>query len=774
MTKKIKHLKAITEIVDGKMVAVASDESIDRSGDSLKVLNWDFKNFKKNPVLQAGHDYRPQYTIGIAKNVKVEGKKVTFEPVFHTITGLAREIKEMFEQGFLKAWSVGFIPSEFNENSNSKNELLEISAVAVPANANALITSKGMDEGQVENEIKGWIEKSCEEGGSCEKSTEEKKTETKSPACRMADETAKECVARKIPEIMKENPKMENEQATAIAFSMCKKSCEEKDEEKDKKVKKEIKVIERWNKQLPKIFDKGFDIENEASRATTFEYKLYTGYLDCQVRHLNLNNFLIPSPMLGSYLAGFKEILGSYKVIDERNFNYYGTEEPMDYEVIRLNSKEEDDFLVKGTRFYEGIENDIKFIVKFEPCFFGLQAQIITKREDRDWNKGLLIKVKEWVKKNNKLRGEAFCLSGEFLDRGKIEWKDIILPKVVKGAVMKGVNQLEKKGKDSVSRGMMFIGNPGTGKTLSGKAMMSNLKDKTFIWVSARDFEKLEYKRTLTLAFDLARQLSPVVLFMEDIDGWLKEGRMMDLLKTELDGIQENKGLITVLTSNNPEEFPDALLDRPGRFHDILEFSLPDKELRGKMISEWYDIKDFTGEEIKKLIYYTEGFSGAHMRELIDFAKMIASDDKVDLKKALFESLDKLTEQRKLIEDIKKNRKEDKEDTLETHKGIKLKEGRVISKKNKEIIVNTIEISKQAVEALEKLLDLTDSETQEVSKPVKIDTPKKVERDGGSKGRQKKLVPKDISSEEIAAQVLRKIAKNSNFALNFINKNKGK
>jgi len=150
---KNKSLEAITEIVEGKMTVIASTETADRMGDSLKVADWDFKAFKKNPVLQAGHDYRPQFTIGVAKNIRVEGKKVLFEPEFHNITALAREIKEMFEQGMLKAWSVGFIPGR---EKGEKNELLEVSAVAVPANSEALVMAKGMNQSE-EKDLSGKI-----------------------------------------------------------------------------------------------------------------------------------------------------------------------------------------------------------------------------------------------------------------------------------------------------------------------------------------------------------------------------------------------------------------------------------------------------------------------------------------------------------------------------------------------------------------------------------------------------------------------------------------
>ena len=152
-----KELKAITIKEGKKLIAIASTENPDRVGDSLKMEDWDLTKFKNNPVLQAGHDYQPQYTVGIAKNIRVEDKKLIFEPHFHTITQLAKEIKEMYESEppILKAWSVGFIPGALQEKGG-KNELLEVSAVAVPANAECLTTAKGYGDKEANN-IKEWI-----------------------------------------------------------------------------------------------------------------------------------------------------------------------------------------------------------------------------------------------------------------------------------------------------------------------------------------------------------------------------------------------------------------------------------------------------------------------------------------------------------------------------------------------------------------------------------------------------------------------------------------
>jgi CRISPR/Cas system-associated endonuclease Cas3-HD len=154
---KKKQIQATTKKEGGKLIAIASTETEDRVGDKLLMKDWDLSKFKANPVLQAGHDYRPEFTIGVAKNIKVDGKQLTFEPVFHDLTQLARDIKAMYQEGVLKAWSVGFIPKEFKEGDDAKNELLEVSAVAVPANAECLTLAKSYGQKEA-TKVKEWVE----------------------------------------------------------------------------------------------------------------------------------------------------------------------------------------------------------------------------------------------------------------------------------------------------------------------------------------------------------------------------------------------------------------------------------------------------------------------------------------------------------------------------------------------------------------------------------------------------------------------------------------
>ena len=163
-----KSIEAFIEKKEDKFVAVASTENKDRMGDVIKADGWDLKNFKKNPILQFAHEYN-RAPIGIVKNIRIEGTNLIFEPVFHNITQTAREIKQMFEEGIMRAFSVGFVPKKFinkkgeeikpqmfGNNIIAEAELLEISAVPVPANAQALILEKKYTN-EEDKEICKWI-----------------------------------------------------------------------------------------------------------------------------------------------------------------------------------------------------------------------------------------------------------------------------------------------------------------------------------------------------------------------------------------------------------------------------------------------------------------------------------------------------------------------------------------------------------------------------------------------------------------------------------------
>lgn len=129
---------------EADFVAVASTSIEDRHGEIVSVEGWDYKDFKKNPVLLWAHDHY-EMAVGQAKKIWVEGtgKKAKFmiEGFIHEETEKARALKQLVKQGIIKTMSVGFRPLEMDGNTFTSQELLEVSFVNVPANPQAMISA---------------------------------------------------------------------------------------------------------------------------------------------------------------------------------------------------------------------------------------------------------------------------------------------------------------------------------------------------------------------------------------------------------------------------------------------------------------------------------------------------------------------------------------------------------------------------------------------------------------------------------------------------------
>jgi HK97 family phage major capsid protein/HK97 family phage prohead protease len=129
---------------------VMSDESIDRYGDTITASGWQLANFKKNPTALYGHDGSERLPIGRWENVRVVGKALLGSLRFakRGTSAFTDAIRDLFQQKILNAVSVGFLPLKsepldpekpWDGYRYLKQDLLECSVVAVPANASALI-----------------------------------------------------------------------------------------------------------------------------------------------------------------------------------------------------------------------------------------------------------------------------------------------------------------------------------------------------------------------------------------------------------------------------------------------------------------------------------------------------------------------------------------------------------------------------------------------------------------------------------------------------------
>jgi len=156
-----KYISAVVEkSEDGKITFVASDETLDRAGDVVSIEAWDLKNFKRHPVLLVDHDYKVEKIVGAAKRIWIEDNKLLMRPEFHELTELSKDVKRMVEDGVLKSVSVGYIEHGPEKDGDmGRNELLEVSFVAVGANPNALrlnALAKGVNN-EKNPEIEKWV-----------------------------------------------------------------------------------------------------------------------------------------------------------------------------------------------------------------------------------------------------------------------------------------------------------------------------------------------------------------------------------------------------------------------------------------------------------------------------------------------------------------------------------------------------------------------------------------------------------------------------------------
>lgn len=128
---------------DFDILFIASTNSADRADDTIDQEGWEFDNFDANPVFLWAHDYKTP-PLGTITHREVLDGELRLGVSWSSVTQLAREVRELYEEGTLRAVSVGFRPLEWEKNKKTggrdfkRQELLELSAVPVPMNQDAV------------------------------------------------------------------------------------------------------------------------------------------------------------------------------------------------------------------------------------------------------------------------------------------------------------------------------------------------------------------------------------------------------------------------------------------------------------------------------------------------------------------------------------------------------------------------------------------------------------------------------------------------------------
>ena len=186
------------------------------------------------------------------------------------------------------------------------------------------------------------------------------------------------------------------------------------------------------------------------------------------------------------------------------------------------------------------------------------------------------------------------------------------------------------------SKGILLFGPPGCGKTLLLRAIASEL-NVDMISVKCSDVMSKWYgesEAAITRLFEEARKRKPAILLLDEIDAIAKRRdfyttddvtpRILSLILSELDGLEDTSGIIVVGTTNMPDLVDPALL-RPGRFDKVIYVPPPSRRAREEILRIHMRGR-FIGKDVdvKKLAAMTRGFSGADLENLVREAASIA------------------------------------------------------------------------------------------------------------------------------------------------------
>ncbi len=228
------------------------------------------------------------------------------------------------------------------------------------------------------------------------------------------------------------------------------------------------------------------------------------------------------------------------------------------------------------------------------------------------------------------------------IEKPNVKWEDIGALETAKQELKEAVEWPLKYGKvfehmnAKPPKGILLYGPPGTGKTLLAKAVATE-SEANFISVKGPEFLNKwvgESEKAVRETFRKARQASPCVIFMDEIDSIAPERgtggdsnvteRVISQMLTEMDGLEGLSDVVVIAATNRPDIMDPALL-RPGRFDKSIFIAPPDEESRKSIFGIHTRGRPLADDvDIGVLAQKTEGCTGADISAICNEAVMNA------------------------------------------------------------------------------------------------------------------------------------------------------
>ncbi len=217
-------------------------------------------------------------------------------------------------------------------------------------------------------------------------------------------------------------------------------------------------------------------------------------------------------------------------------------------------------------------------------------------------------------------------LSLEFASVPSTARSDVILPEPVLARIERhalGVlahrDALRAAGQH-LKRGLLLYGPPGTGKTHTTRYLIGEMTSYTRLSLTGRALH------AISSAAELARDLQPAVIVLEDVDlvaedrsfGHGSSSVLFDLLDA-MDGAAGDADLLFVLTTNRADLLEPALAARPGRVDVAVEIELPDAEARRRLLDLYGGSVplQLSDAEVETVVERTDGVTASFLKELV-------------------------------------------------------------------------------------------------------------------------------------------------------------